>query len=404
MTLKLPLVIAFPRPYCRFLLSLGCAVFFGWLFVQTMLLNAKPLEGIEGEFIEILLLLLLLLLLLVLFAYACYLNYRYAKFILQREFIRLEAKGLTIWHRALGHLEPLFIPWSAMLDVWVDEVYKYKYDCFLVLVWREEGDFSYMDRAASVMLLMNSVIFHDADGNEIGGKALAQLLSSQIVAEIKPARPILTLDAAQLPDDFQEKWYFGTSGVVMDCLIFLIFGGILAAMVIALFLSLFLATFNEPGDMHAVIIMMFFMMLLFAIMLRVSMDSIRNWISDIKLRSYIRFDQQGLHYWYYGMKPGGEETILWESINYAGKVCKPNRRGGYDCFLYFLWVPRPDTSCFRKTIFNTSKPFFGSDSNREVTKRLLATIRKYSPNMGKYDFLLELSMNVFESRDRDFCE
>ena len=59
-------------------------------------------------------------------------------------------------------------------------------------------------------------------------------------------------------------------------------------MVIALFLSLFLATFNEPGDMHAVIIMMFFMMLLFAIMLRVSMDSIRNWISDIKLRSYIR--------------------------------------------------------------------------------------------------------------------
>ncbi len=78
MTLKLPLVIAFPRPYCRFLLSLGCAVFFGWLFVQTMLLNVKPLEGIEGEFIEI----LLLLLLLVLFAYACYLNYRYAKFIL----------------------------------------------------------------------------------------------------------------------------------------------------------------------------------------------------------------------------------------------------------------------------------------------------------------------------------
>ena len=134
MTLKLPLVIAFPRPYCRFLLSLGCAVFFGWLFVQTMLLNAKPLEGIEGEFIEILLLLLLLLLLLVLFACACYLNYRYAKFILQREFIQLEAKGLTIWHRALGHLEPLFIPWSAMLDVWVDEVYKYKYDCFLVLV------------------------------------------------------------------------------------------------------------------------------------------------------------------------------------------------------------------------------------------------------------------------------
>lgn len=190
----------------------------------------------------------------------------------------------------------------------------------------------------------------------------------------------------------------------MDCLIFLIFGGILAAMVIALFLSLFLATFNEPGDMHAVIIMMFFMMLLFAIMLRVSMDSIRNWISDIKLRSYIRFDQQGLHYWCYGMKPGGEETILWESINYAGKVCKPNRRGRYDCFLYFLWVPRPDTSCFRKTIFNTSKPFFGSDSNREVTKRLLATIRKYSPNMGKYDFLLELSMNVFEPRDRDFCE
>ena len=59
-------------------------------------------------------------------------------------------------------------------------------------------------------------------------------------------------------------------------------------MVIALFLSLFLATFNEPGDMHAVIIMMFFMVLLFAIMLRVSMDSIRNWISDIKLRSYIR--------------------------------------------------------------------------------------------------------------------
>ena len=79
MTLKLPLVIAFPRPYCRFLLSLGCAVFFGWFFVQTMLLNAKPLEGIEGEFIEILLLLLLLLLLLVLCAYACYLNYRYAK-------------------------------------------------------------------------------------------------------------------------------------------------------------------------------------------------------------------------------------------------------------------------------------------------------------------------------------
>jgi hypothetical protein len=67
-------------------------------------------------------------------------------------------------------------------------------------------------------------------------------------------------------------------------------------------------------------------------------------------------------------------------------------------------VPRPDASCFRKTIFNTSKPFFGSDSNREVTKRLLATIRKYSPNMGKYDFLLELSMNVFEPRDRDFCE
>jgi len=96
----------------------------------------------------------------------------------------------------------------------------------------------------------------------------------------------------------------------MDCLIFLIFGGILAAMVIALFLSLFLATFNEPGDMHAVIIMMFFMVLLFAIMLRVSMDSIRNWISDIKLRSYIRFDQQGLHYWCYGMKPGGEETML----------------------------------------------------------------------------------------------
>ena len=59
-------------------------------------------------------------------------------------------------------------------------------------------------------------------------------------------------------------------------------------MVIALFLSLFLATFNEPGDMHAVIIMMFFMMLLYAIMLHVSMDSIRNWISDIKLRSYIR--------------------------------------------------------------------------------------------------------------------
>lgn len=82
MTLKLPLVIAFTRPYRRFLLSLGCAVFFGWLFVQTMLLNVKPLEGIEGEFIEILLLLLLLLLLLVLFAYACYLNYRYAKFIL----------------------------------------------------------------------------------------------------------------------------------------------------------------------------------------------------------------------------------------------------------------------------------------------------------------------------------
>lgn len=136
------------------------------------------------------------------------------------------------------------------------------------------------------------------------------MLSSQIVAEIKPARPILTLDAAQLPDDFQEKWYFGTSGVVMDCLVFLIFGGILAAMVIALFLSLFLATFNEPGDMHAVIIMMFFMVLLFAIMLRVSMDSIRNWISDIKLRSYIRFDQQGLHYWCYGMKPGGEETML----------------------------------------------------------------------------------------------
>ena len=69
-------------------------------------------------------------------------------------------------------------------------------------------------------------------------------------------------------------------------------------MVIALFLSLFLATFNEPGDMHAVIIMMFFMMLLFAIMLRVSMDSIRNWISDIKLRSCIRFDQQGLVLWY----------------------------------------------------------------------------------------------------------
>ena len=178
----------------------------------------------------------------------------------------------------------------------------------------------------------------------------------------------------------------------------------MAAIVIALFLSLFLATFNEPGDMHAVIIMMFFMMLLFAIMLRVSMDSIRNWISDIKLRSYIRFDQQGLHYWYYSMKPGSEETILWESINYAGKVCRSNHRGGYNCFLYFLWVPRPDASCFRKTIFNTSKPLFGSDSSREVTKRLLATIRKYSPNMGKYDFLLEFSMNVFEPRDRDFCE
>ena len=104
------------------------------------------------------------------------------------------------------------------------------------------------------------------------------------------------------------------------------------------------------------------------------------------------------------MKLGSEETILWESINYAGKVCRSNHRGGYNCFLYFLWVPRPDTSCFRKTIFNTSKPFFCSDSNREVTKRLLETIRKCSPNMGKYDFLLELSMNVFEPRDGDFCE
>ena len=105
--------------------------------------------------------------------------------------------------------------------------------------------------------------------------------------------------------------------------------------------------------------------------------------------------------WY---EAGERRNYSLGTINYAGKVCRSNHRGGYNCFLYFLWVLRLDTSCFRKTIFNTSKLFFGSDSNREVTKRLLETIRKCSPNMGKYDFLLELSMDLFEHYDKDCCE
>ena len=83
-----------------------------------------------------------------------------------------------------------------------------------------------------------------------------------------------------------------------------------------------------------------------------------------------------------------------------------DRITGVDIIAFFIFfgcrVQIP--AVFARRYLTPVNRFFGSDSNREVTKRLLETIRKCSPNMGKYDFLLELPMDLFEHYDRDCCE
>ena len=100
--------------------------------------------------------------------HGCYLTWRYARFFLRREFIRFDAKGITVWHNDVARQKTFHVPWANVFDAWADEYQLHRhYDC-LCLVWCTDED-----GLEHLALKLQGAVWRDARGKAIRGKALA---------------------------------------------------------------------------------------------------------------------------------------------------------------------------------------------------------------------------------------
>ena len=195
-----PILIPFRRRWFRFLFALGYAVVAAYLLYDTPLV--LMLEAV-----------LLLLLYAALFIRACTLCYRYTIFLIRREYLRLDNRGITLWHNALTKQRELHLPWDSLLGTWTDEVHRRTRTDYLSIAWKVTNAKNAKAKtgnaagAAQVALNLKYARGSDHQGNRLRGAALGEYLVKRISARIPPA-PVRLEKSANTADVAQEIWYF----------------------------------------------------------------------------------------------------------------------------------------------------------------------------------------------------
>lgn len=188
-----PLTIPFRRRWLRLLLALGYAATAAWLIY-----NLPPARTLEVIF--------MLLLFAALLVHACTLCYRYAAFILRREFVRLDGRGITIRHNALPKGRELHLPWERVLDAWTDEVQRRTRRDRLLIAWKTAD----AAVAAHVALELKYASGSDSQGRRLRGAALGAYLVKHISAP--SARAVTRREKRQRSRRVQGNLVFPRAG------------------------------------------------------------------------------------------------------------------------------------------------------------------------------------------------
>ena len=308
-----PLTIPFRRRWLRLLLALGYAATAAWLIYD--LPPARTLEVIFA-----------LLLFTALLAHACTLCYRYTAFILRREFVRLDGRGITIRHNALPKGRELHLPWERVLDAWTDA-------------------------------------------------ALGAYLVKHISARLPPA-PLRAEKNANVPDGFKEIWYFRAPEAAFNFVFGCIYGLLALAFAILFLVGLY------SGNWLPLLYIGAFNLLLYMMVYVATYDSIRVEDAGVNYEIFVALDSDGVHYWRYGMKDGYAATIPWELLEDVFLMRHYLRHGNRTNTLYLTFRPHDRAAYLWQIRYEISTPASRRADPELLGEEIVEAIRDNCPNLG----------------------
>ena len=302
--------------------------------------------------------------------HACYLTWRYARFFLQREFIHIDAKGITIWHNDVARMKPLQLSWANITDAWADEYQLHHHNHYLRVIWRtDELELEHL------ALTLQGAVLYDTNGKAIRGKPLAHRMAALIKKRLPAVRVPLDLAPADIPGGWQKTWFFGTGYNSTGCLAGVVMLALLLFFLLFLAILLF-SKFKNTNEFATYLFMTnLFLLLLFGL-IRITYDSLMHWLYGVWGRRFIRIDHVGVHYWRYGMMQGSEATIPWEMIHAVSAECEYMRNHWF-CSLHLTYAPYASAHYLQHIEYDT-----GSDKKK--TEEAAANIRLHCPNLYQF--------------------
>lgn len=318
--------------------------------------------------------------------HGCYLTWRYARFFFRREFIRFDAKGITVWHNDVARQKTFHVPWANVFDAWADEYQLRRHDDCLCLVWcTDEGGLEHL------ALKLQGAVWRDARGKTVRGKTLAPLLEAFVRRHLRSTPVPSGLIPADVAEDWRKYWNFGTGDNGDGCLIGVVM--VVLALVALTFFIAFMVNAKTISDVTAGIGVTSFLLLLLLGTIYILYDSLMHWLSGLSGRRFVRIDPVGVHYWRYGMTRNSEADIPWASIHAVSPDSYRLDNGSWVCSLHLVYYPYAGARYLRHIQYDTG-------SNKQKTEEAAANIRLHCPNLFKFRGLPQVTLTNAQGNDK----
>ncbi len=127
-----------------------------------------------------------------------------------------------------------------------------------------------------------------------------------------------------------------------------------------------------------------FNLLLFTMVYLATYDSIRVEEAGQNYEIFIAIDDDSVHYWRYGMKPGFAATIPWELLEDAYFAQRHLHHGHYSNTLYLNFRPHDRAAYLWQIRYEVSTPASRRSDPALLAEQIAESIGENCPNLGRY--------------------